>query len=152
MAPPPRRAPPTKSSSGATAQDVWHQDAYGLPLYQVYRRVFGVVIAGIAKRQLEAKKQLEDARLKAEPPPEPGTVDEGTFVEFVASDGRRGLPAKLLLSTRRAIERGMHLPKAKCLGGWPKDTIWVRVKVGQYFAEWDRSSCVVHIVACLPRL
>ncbi|KAI9059722.1 hypothetical protein FKP32DRAFT_1595996 [Trametes sanguinea] len=113
-------------------QDVWHQDAYGLPLYQVYRRVFGVVISGIAKRQLEAKKQLEEERLKAEPPPDPGTVDEGTFVEFVDVHGRRGLPAKLLLSTRRAIERGMQIPKVKCLGGWPKDTIWVRVKWPAY--------------------
>ncbi|OSD02037.1 hypothetical protein PYCCODRAFT_1459264 [Trametes coccinea BRFM310] len=113
-------------------QDIWHQDAYGLPLYQVYGRVFGLVTAGIAKRQREAKKQFEDARLKAEPPPEPGTVDDGTCVEFVAADGRRGLPAKLLLSTRRAVERGMHSPKLKCLAGWPKDTIWVRVKWPAY--------------------
>ncbi|KAI8999080.1 hypothetical protein BD414DRAFT_476932 [Trametes punicea] len=113
-------------------QDLWHQDVMGWQLYHIQCRVFGVVTSKIAKKQWEIKKQLEDARLAAQPPPDAGTVDQGTGVEFAMAEGKRGLPAKLLISTRRALERRMQDPKGKCFQDWPKETIWVRIKWPAY--------------------
>ncbi|KAI0648357.1 hypothetical protein C8Q79DRAFT_1008688 [Trametes meyenii] len=113
--------------------DVWAKDPYGERLRNFLDiRILGAVTYAIARKQSEAKKAYQDALLAAPPPPEPGIVDEGVAVDFATVSGERGVPVKMLMMGRRALERGMMDPKGRCFEGFGKDTVWVRINWPAY--------------------
>ncbi|KAL1947269.1 hypothetical protein VTO73DRAFT_14230 [Trametes versicolor] len=97
-------------------------------------RVWQAITYGIALKQAEARKALEDEALARPTPPVPGGVDDvaASDIVFMTADGRCGLPVKMLLTGRRALERGMRGPKVRCFENWPNDTEWVRIQWPAY--------------------
>lgn len=99
----------------------------------INHRVWQCVVVKIAQKQTEALKAQQDEELARPPPPIPGAVDNAAGrrdLEFATAVGGRGLPLKMLLTGRRALERGMAGPKTRCFEDWPNDTEWVRIEVG----------------------
>ncbi|KAI0355045.1 hypothetical protein OH77DRAFT_1377259, partial [Trametes cingulata] len=113
-------------------QDEWRSDVEGYPLQHMTNRVFQFALMRIKQKQAEAKKKWEDEQLARPPPPTPGQLDTGTYIEFATVDGKRGVPVKLLLLSRKAIERGIQDPKGRCFENWHRDTEWVRIQWPAY--------------------
>ncbi|KAI0628722.1 hypothetical protein C8Q77DRAFT_1033564, partial [Trametes polyzona] len=114
-------------------QDEWGWDLDHRPYhFEVFHRIRGTFIAGVLRRQKEAKKQWEDEQLARAPPPEPGAISGAGAVEFATADGTKGIPVKMLLASRRALERGLLNPKGRCFEDWPRDTEWVRIQWPAY--------------------
>ncbi|KAI0668439.1 hypothetical protein C8Q78DRAFT_1081304 [Trametes maxima] len=113
--------------------DVWAKDVDGLRLRNFLDiRILGAVTYAIARKQVEAKKAHEDELLAAPSPPQPGVLGEGIAVDFATASGERGIPVKMLMMGRRALERGMMEPKGRCFEGFGQDTIWVRINWPAY--------------------
>ncbi|KAI0781425.1 hypothetical protein BD413DRAFT_608572 [Trametes elegans] len=114
--------------------DYWLHDIDGYKIKHVCDRVFCLATTRIEQMQRATRQREEDARLARPPAPEPLAPAEaaGVRVDLAEVDGTPGLPARLMVSTRRALERGMLDPKAQCFANWPRDTLWVRVKWAAY--------------------
>ncbi|KAH9890581.1 hypothetical protein C8Q73DRAFT_704850 [Cubamyces lactineus] len=118
-----------------TRQDRWHLGLDGMRLIYVDRRNALIIRRGIMQRQFEAQKRYELELFDARAPVkvESGSDSITVVVFMTAEGGQRGLPAKMLLSTRRALERGMQDPKGKCfVESSYGDKIWVRLKWPAY--------------------
>lgn len=111
--------------------------AHGFRDYALEERLATRIVEGLRVRQRAAEKAAEDERLARPPPPDPGlTSGSGECgLEFAVSgkqgesEEARGVPVGMLISGRRALERGLREAKSKCFKDWPRDEIWVRIKV-----------------------
>ncbi|KAI0831667.1 hypothetical protein BC628DRAFT_540663 [Trametes gibbosa] len=113
-------------------EDYWMRDIRGFKIRHVKLRVVTVVINGVAERQARVRRALEEERLARPPPPAVGMAEMAGAVDFATADGQRGIPVKMLLASRRALESGMQNPKWKCFTDWHRDTEWVRIKWPAY--------------------
>lgn len=116
-------------------QDNWMRDINRCIIDDIKLRVFMTVVNGVKARQDALTRAREEERLRRPPPPgpPPGDVSVAEMVgavEFATADGTRGIPVRMLMASRRALQSGMQNPKWKCFAGWHRDTEWVRIRVG----------------------
>ncbi|KAI0324689.1 hypothetical protein GY45DRAFT_1438900 [Cubamyces sp. BRFM 1775] len=133
-----------------TRQDQWHLGLDGYRLHYVDSRNAYVIRRGIMERQYEAKRRHDRELFDARPPDKVKVESDSVWVvEFaMAEGGKKGLPAKMILSTRRAVERGMEDPKGKCFVGSPfGDKILVRLKWPAYPDHEVKKAVPVTILA-----